>query len=108
MDSLESHSLPNLLFEVIGLFTESASRQSRERNPRDFHLRCAYFLTVFKYCLPSLCSQETISNADMKTMDEVAILLENLLDDKAVSTFRSCGHRVFMDYEEATVLTLGV
>ncbi len=86
MDSPESFSLPNLLFEVIDIFTELANRQCKERHPRDFHLRCAYFLTVFKYSLPSLCSQATISNADMIILDEVAVLLENLLDEKTVNT----------------------
>ena len=86
MDSPENFSLPNLLFEVIDIFTELANRQCKERHPRDFHLRCAYFLTVFKYSLPSLCSQATISNADMIILDEVAVLLENLLDEKTVNT----------------------
>lgn len=87
MESLESVSLPNLLYEAIEKFQEYANRHVKERNPKDFHMQLATWLGIIRFSLSSLCNQETTSDAIEITMNDIAALLENSLKKKAVNNF---------------------
>ena len=85
MDPSESHSLPNLLYEVISIFLEFANHRTKPQR-KDFYLRCAALLSNLKLSLVSLFHQDTSNDAVEIALDDVAALLENSLKERTVNT----------------------
>lgn len=84
-------SLPELLVKAIPAFMESARSLRKEiSNPQGFDVRFRYFLALIASELEVILSGRTLEPNEQALLEEVAELLDHLVQEKVVSVIDAC------------------
>jgi hypothetical protein len=87
MDVSDDITLLDLLCDVIPKFTDVAHSLFKDKpHAKNFYLRFEFLLGHFKLGIISLLYAHTIDEPQLAILEEVAELLEHLIQSKTVST----------------------